>query len=184
MTIQEEQKSFEELFENEKNYKELYERILKEKLHETIENTNSGIEELIYDDHDYNCTCRNLVRLNPCREYHSAFAFRIQECNVPGHPKTNPDSMVQGELARLNRLEQEEDLELNSTDDEEEDTCEEDTCEEEEEEEGNCYCGDEDEGKMVGCENGKNCAYEWFHLGCVGLMYVPKGEWYCQDCCS
>ena len=34
---------------------------------------------------------------------------------------------------------------------------------------------------MIGCNN-KDCPYEWFHVGCVGLDWIPKGEWDCADC--
>jgi hypothetical protein len=45
-----------------------------------------------------------------------------------------------------------------------------------------CTCRMVSWGDMVGCD-GKDCAIEWFHLGCVGLTAgaVPD-PWYCDDC--
>ncbi|KAJ3436696.1 inhibitor of growth protein [Anaeramoeba flamelloides] len=48
--------------------------------------------------------------------------------------------------------------------------------------EANWCCGKEKPNeKWVRCENAK-CSKKWFHLGCVGLKRVPKGEWYCDQC--
>ncbi|KAF8493342.1 hypothetical protein JB92DRAFT_2999442 [Gautieria morchelliformis] len=45
-----------------------------------------------------------------------------------------------------------------------------------------CYCQGPSYGEMVGCD-GEHCAYEWFHLTCIGLTGAPKaGTWYCDDC--
>ena len=44
-----------------------------------------------------------------------------------------------------------------------------------------CICGKPAEGKMIGCDN-KECEYEWFHLKCLNLKRIPKGDWYCPDC--
>jgi len=44
-----------------------------------------------------------------------------------------------------------------------------------------CYCNRISFGKMIACDN-DSCEYEWFHLGCVGLMEIPKGKWYCEYC--
>jgi len=45
-----------------------------------------------------------------------------------------------------------------------------------------CYCQGPSYGEMVGCDD-EQCAYEWFHLNCVGLSAAPKsGSWYCDDC--
>ena len=46
------------------------------------------------------------------------------------------------------------------------------------------YCRqNEDYDRMIACD-GKDCAIESFHWGCVGLTEetVPTGEWYCSDC--
>ncbi|KAI1707177.1 PHD-finger domain-containing protein [Ditylenchus destructor] len=37
------------------------------------------------------------------------------------------------------------------------------------------------DGDMVACDN-KNCPYEWFHYGCVGITAPPKGKWFCPHC--
>lgn len=44
-----------------------------------------------------------------------------------------------------------------------------------------CYCNRISFGKMIACDN-DSCEYEWFHLGCVGLMEIPKGKWFCEYC--
>ncbi|XP_041458091.1 inhibitor of growth protein 1-like [Lytechinus variegatus] len=44
-----------------------------------------------------------------------------------------------------------------------------------------CLCQQVSYGDMVGCDN-KDCPYEWFHFGCVGLSSKPKGKWYCPKC--
>ncbi|THH19019.1 hypothetical protein EW146_g2070 [Bondarzewia mesenterica] len=36
-------------------------------------------------------------------------------------------------------------------------------------------------GVMIGCDDAE-CEREWFHLGCIGLEYLPKGTWYCDAC--
>ena len=44
-----------------------------------------------------------------------------------------------------------------------------------------CLCNQVSYGEMVGCDH-KDCPYEWFHFGCVGLTNKPKGKWYCPHC--
>ncbi|KAF8523734.1 hypothetical protein BU17DRAFT_63668 [Hysterangium stoloniferum] len=45
-----------------------------------------------------------------------------------------------------------------------------------------CYCHGHSYGEMVGCDD-EQCAFEWFHLACIGLTNAPKaGTWYCDDC--
>lgn len=34
---------------------------------------------------------------------------------------------------------------------------------------------------MIGCD-ASDCAIEWFHFECVGIMVPPKGQWFCPDC--
>lgn len=46
-----------------------------------------------------------------------------------------------------------------------------------------CYCQQVSYGEMVGCD-GEHCEREWFHLPCIGLKELPRGEWYCDDCKS
>lgn len=44
-----------------------------------------------------------------------------------------------------------------------------------------CSCRQVSFGNMIGCDNDA-CPYEWFHLGCVGLVEPPQGKWYCPTC--
>ena len=44
-----------------------------------------------------------------------------------------------------------------------------------------CMCQQVSYGSMVGCDD-KECPYEWFHWGCVGLTEEPKGKWFCPTC--
>jgi len=44
-----------------------------------------------------------------------------------------------------------------------------------------CSCREIAYGDMICCEN-EACDVEWFHYGCVGLIKVPKGKWYCKPC--
>jgi len=46
-----------------------------------------------------------------------------------------------------------------------------------------CYCNRVSFGEMIACD-GPSCQREWFHLGCVGLLEPPEGEWFCEDCNS
>ena len=34
---------------------------------------------------------------------------------------------------------------------------------------------------MLACDN-MECAIEWFHFGCVGIVEEPQEAWYCPDC--
>ena len=43
-----------------------------------------------------------------------------------------------------------------------------------------CWCGGEDVGRMIACDN-PNCCMEWFHIECVGITRKPKGKWFCSD---
>ncbi|THV05518.1 hypothetical protein K435DRAFT_826404 [Dendrothele bispora CBS 962.96] len=45
-----------------------------------------------------------------------------------------------------------------------------------------CFCQEPSHGNMIGCENEESCPYEWFHLGCVGLVEAPSDAWYCPLC--
>ena len=161
---------------------------------------NNIIKELIADSSDEECTCQRLEILKPCKEYDTAFAFRVQNCNFPGHPETNTSRIVQGELRRLKLLKDEEEDSFStedeenendsfSTEDEEnenESFSTEDDEEHEDEEEDYCFCGCPSHGKMIACD-GKNCSYEWFHIACVGMvddMFLGNdiGEWFCPCC--
>jgi len=46
-----------------------------------------------------------------------------------------------------------------------------------------CKCHQVSFGEMIACDN-KDCAIEWFHYACVGLVGPPKGKWYCDDCAA
>lgn len=44
-----------------------------------------------------------------------------------------------------------------------------------------CICRNEEYGKMIYCEN-PLCMIQWFHMDCMNLQTVPKGNWYCANC--
>lgn len=44
-----------------------------------------------------------------------------------------------------------------------------------------CICQQVSYGEMVACDN-RDCAIEWFHFECVGLVNKPRGQWYCPQC--
>lgn len=44
-----------------------------------------------------------------------------------------------------------------------------------------CQCPYDEVSEMIACD-GKDCAIEWFHFECVGIMVPPKGKWFCPDC--
>ena len=44
-----------------------------------------------------------------------------------------------------------------------------------------CYCNRPDKGKMIACDN-PACPFEWFHVRCLGICYIPKGDWYYSEC--
>lgn len=44
-----------------------------------------------------------------------------------------------------------------------------------------CQCPYDEVSEMIACD-GVDCAIEWFHFECVGIMVPPKGKWYCPDC--
>ena len=44
-----------------------------------------------------------------------------------------------------------------------------------------CYCHGPEKGRMIGCDN-PDCSIQWFHIKCLKLKIVPKGNWYCPDC--
>ncbi|CAH1154218.1 unnamed protein product [Phaedon cochleariae] len=44
-----------------------------------------------------------------------------------------------------------------------------------------CQCPYDEVSEMIGCD-ATDCAIEWFHFECVGIMVPPKGQWYCPDC--
>ncbi|XP_059608559.1 uncharacterized protein LOC132256264 [Phlebotomus argentipes] len=44
-----------------------------------------------------------------------------------------------------------------------------------------CRCPYDEVSEMIACD-GENCAIEWFHFECVGIMVPPVGKWYCPQC--
>lgn len=44
-----------------------------------------------------------------------------------------------------------------------------------------CYCKEEKDDNLIGCD-GNSCSIEWFHMKCLRIKRVPKGNWYCPDC--
>lgn len=49
-----------------------------------------------------------------------------------------------------------------------------------------CICrqpwrGEDEDDDMVACD-GKACAYEWFHLKCLGIKAAPKHRFFCDSC--
>ncbi|KAJ8947008.1 hypothetical protein NQ318_019089 [Aromia moschata] len=44
-----------------------------------------------------------------------------------------------------------------------------------------CRCPYDEVSEMIGCD-ASDCAIEWFHFECVGIMVPPKGQWFCPDC--
>ncbi|KAI0362781.1 hypothetical protein OH77DRAFT_1417070 [Trametes cingulata] len=46
-----------------------------------------------------------------------------------------------------------------------------------------CFCNQVSFGDMIACDN-PTCTREWFHIGCVGLTKIPKGNWYCRECAA
>ncbi|KAI0822658.1 hypothetical protein BC628DRAFT_655997 [Trametes gibbosa] len=46
-----------------------------------------------------------------------------------------------------------------------------------------CFCNQVSFGDMIACDS-RDCTREWFHIGCVGLTRIPKGNWYCRECAT
>jgi len=44
-----------------------------------------------------------------------------------------------------------------------------------------CQCPYDEVSEMIACD-AQDCAIEWFHFECVGIMDPPKGKWFCPDC--
>ena len=44
-----------------------------------------------------------------------------------------------------------------------------------------CQCPHDEISRMIGCD-GPDCAVEWFHFECIGIVVPPEGKWYCPDC--
>ncbi|KAF8592598.1 hypothetical protein K439DRAFT_23398 [Ramaria rubella] len=45
-----------------------------------------------------------------------------------------------------------------------------------------CSCRSLSYGKMIACDGGQLCQYQWFHLVCVGLQDPLPNTWFCPDC--
>ena len=46
-----------------------------------------------------------------------------------------------------------------------------------------CYCRKEESGQMITCDNAE-CYIQWFHTKCLHVKKIPKGKWFCPDCCK
>ena len=44
-----------------------------------------------------------------------------------------------------------------------------------------CSCNDIEYGKMIKCDN-VDCHVVWYHIKCVGIVTVPKDDWFCTFC--
>lgn len=45
-----------------------------------------------------------------------------------------------------------------------------------------CFCGkDETDSPMIGCDS-PECALQWYHFKCVGIVEPPDGNWFCPNC--
>ena len=45
-----------------------------------------------------------------------------------------------------------------------------------------CYCQTFiEDSTLIGCDN-PECAIQWFHMSCVGLVTKPDGDWVCPTC--
>ncbi|KAF9815922.1 hypothetical protein SFRURICE_009820 [Spodoptera frugiperda] len=45
-----------------------------------------------------------------------------------------------------------------------------------------CSCGRNlPDSPMIGCD-GPTCERQWFHYACVGVVIVPRGNWFCPEC--
>mmetsp|Transcript_31009 Transcript_31009/g.35412 ORF Transcript_31009/g.35412 Transcript_31009/m.35412 type:complete len:148 (-) Transcript_31009:105-548(-) len=46
----------------------------------------------------------------------------------------------------------------------------------EEEENANCYCGENKSDDWIGCDMASKCTREWFHLKCVNMDCLPADD--------
>lgn len=45
-----------------------------------------------------------------------------------------------------------------------------------------CFCGKYvEDSPMIGCD-GPDCALQWYHFECVGVVSPPDGKWLCPKC--
>lgn len=45
-----------------------------------------------------------------------------------------------------------------------------------------CYCREDIQGsQLIGCDN-DDCKIIWFHVKCLRLDSIPKGQWHCPSC--
>ena len=61
------------------------------------------------------------------------------------------------------------------------DTVQEEASPENSEPERWCYCGGEEEGEMICCDD-ERCKIQWYHFDCIGISEAPRGTWYCPKC--
>ncbi|CCA68441.1 hypothetical protein PIIN_02305 [Serendipita indica DSM 11827] len=45
-----------------------------------------------------------------------------------------------------------------------------------------CLCQEKSYGEMIGCDNGADCPYQWFHVACVKVQKPLPPTWYCDIC--
>ncbi|KIM25652.1 hypothetical protein M408DRAFT_17196 [Serendipita vermifera MAFF 305830] len=45
-----------------------------------------------------------------------------------------------------------------------------------------CVCQEKSYGEMIGCDNGADCPYQWFHVACVHVQKPLPNTWYCDHC--
>ncbi|XP_041371313.1 uncharacterized protein LOC121384798 [Gigantopelta aegis] len=44
-----------------------------------------------------------------------------------------------------------------------------------------CFCNSTNDLLMIGCDE-PTCQVQWYHLDCVKLKRIPKGDWFCKTC--
>ncbi|KAG8818126.1 Histone acetyltransferase complex subunit [Serendipita sp. 399] len=45
-----------------------------------------------------------------------------------------------------------------------------------------CVCQEKSYGEMIGCDNGADCPYQWFHVACVHVQKPLPNTWFCDYC--
>ncbi|PVG03716.1 hypothetical protein CPB86DRAFT_778798 [Serendipita vermifera] len=45
-----------------------------------------------------------------------------------------------------------------------------------------CVCQEKSYGEMIGCDNGSDCPYQWFHVACVHVQKPLPNTWFCDYC--
>jgi len=98
-----------------------------------------------------------------------------------GHSGIKKASAARRRRAEAVRLAQQQQQREESIPDEEDDDDDDDDEDQVEDKRLYCMCQQVSYGSMVGCDD-KDCPFEWFHWGCVGLTEEPSGKWYCPTC--